>query len=142
MVPVSPRHQEPLPICQMKVHKICPLPVKSFTGQKEILDKMCQYFDNGHDDQHVFVLHGLGGSGKSQLAFKFLDNSKTDCRYDSFKNLRACSAAVLPRFFKNLIPKTSIMRFCDFVAMLTCCHLGAQQRATALVQSIPKMSKT
>ena len=85
MISVSPSLQHSLPIGQLKVHKICPLPVKFFTGRKEILDKMCQYFDNGHNDQHVFVLHGLGGSGKSQLAFKFLDNSKTDHRYDSFK---------------------------------------------------------
>ena len=86
MVSVSPRPQQSLPIGQLK-HKICPLPVKSFMGQKEILDKMCKYFDSGEKGQHVFVLHGLGGSGKSQLAFKFLEDSKTDHRYDFFKNL-------------------------------------------------------
>ena len=47
---------------------------------------MCKYFDSGHNGQHVFVLHGLGGSGKSQLAFKFLEDSKTDHRYDFSKN--------------------------------------------------------
>ena len=83
MVLVSPRSQQSLPIGWLKVHKICPLPVKSFTGQKKILDKMCQYFDSGQKGQHVFVLHGLGGAGKSQLAFKFLEDSKTDYRYDS-----------------------------------------------------------
>jgi hypothetical protein len=30
------------------------------------------YFRLDHDFQCVFVLHGLGGSGKSQLAFKFM----------------------------------------------------------------------
>jgi len=60
----------------VKEPKICPLPVKSFTGQTEILDKMSQYFDSDHKSQHVFVLHGLGGAGKSQLAFKFLENSQ------------------------------------------------------------------
>src|SRR6266581_9466936 len=87
MVSVSPRPQQFLPIGQLKVHKICPLPVKSFTGRKEILDKMCKYFDTGVKDQHVFVLHGLGGSGKSQLAFKFLEDSKNVHRYDLFKIL-------------------------------------------------------
>jgi len=48
---------------------------------------MCQYFDSGHKDQHVFVLHGLGGAGKSQLAFKFLEDSKAIHRYDSIKTL-------------------------------------------------------
>ena len=67
--------------------KMCPLPVLSFTGRKEILDKMCQYFDTDRKSQHVFVLHGLGGSGKSQLAFKFLEDSKTVQRYDSAKNI-------------------------------------------------------
>ena len=87
MVSVSPRPQQSLSIGQLKVHKICPLPVKFFTGRKEILDKMCQYFDTDQKDQHVFVLHGLGGSGKSQLAFKFLEDSRNNHRYDYSKNL-------------------------------------------------------
>jgi tRNA A37 threonylcarbamoyladenosine biosynthesis protein TsaE len=70
----------------MKMHKMCPLPVKSFTGRKDILDKMCQYFGSNGKSQHVFVLHGLGGAGKSQLAFKFLEDSQTDHRYDTPKN--------------------------------------------------------
>jgi hypothetical protein len=82
MVSVSPRPQQSLPIDQLKVHKMCPLPVKSFIGRKEILDKMCKYFDSGDKSQRVFVLHGLGGSGKSQLAFKFLEDSQTGHRYD------------------------------------------------------------
>ena len=73
---VSPRPPKSQPIGHLKVPKTCPLPVKSFTGRKEILDIMCQYFNSGHKSQHVFVLHGLGGSGKSQLAFKFLDDNQ------------------------------------------------------------------
>ena len=46
---------------------------------------MGQYFDTSSKDQYVFVLHGLGGSGKSQLAFKFLEDSKDVHRYDSAK---------------------------------------------------------
>jgi len=87
MVPVSPGPQQSLSIGQLKMHKICPLPVKSFIGRKEILDKMGQYFDTIYEDQHVFVLYGLGGSGKSQIAFKFLEGSKNNQRYDSSKNL-------------------------------------------------------
>jgi len=44
-------------------------------GRKEILDKMHRYFGSDCDSQHVFVLYGLGGSGKSQLAFKFVQES-------------------------------------------------------------------
>jgi hypothetical protein len=49
--------------------------VASFTGRKEVLDKMHEYFRSDCDFQCVFVLHGLGGSGKSQLAFKFVQES-------------------------------------------------------------------
>jgi len=65
--------------------KGCPLPVKSFIGRKEILDKMSQYLNSDHKSQHVFVLHGLGGSGKSQLAFKFLDDSQANQWYGFIK---------------------------------------------------------
>jgi len=67
------------------VLKICPLPVKIFTGRKEILDKISQYFYSSHKAQHVFVLHGLGGSGKSQLAFKFLEDSQANQWYGFIK---------------------------------------------------------
>jgi len=69
----------------LKVPKICPLPVSTFPGRKEILNKICDYFDSEHKSQHVFVLHGLGGAGKSQLAFKFLEDSKTVNQYDFLK---------------------------------------------------------
>ena len=46
---------------------------------------MSQYFYSGHKAQHVFVLHGLGGSGKSQLAFKFLENSQANQWYGFIK---------------------------------------------------------
>ncbi|KAJ7470004.1 P-loop containing nucleoside triphosphate hydrolase protein [Mycena galericulata] len=60
-----------------KDRKLCPLPVSSFTGRKDILQKMCHYFDSDRGSvQHIFVLHGLGGSGKSQLAFKFVHDSQ------------------------------------------------------------------
>ncbi|KAJ7470020.1 P-loop containing nucleoside triphosphate hydrolase protein, partial [Mycena galericulata] len=38
---------------------------------------MHHYFDHDLGSlQHIFVLHGLGGSGKSQLAFKFVHDSQ------------------------------------------------------------------
>ena len=85
MTSVSPGPQQSLSTGQLKMHKICPLPVKSFIGRKEILDKMGQYFDTSSKGQHIFVLHGLGGSGKSQLAFKFLEDSKNNHQYDASK---------------------------------------------------------
>jgi len=81
---VSSRLAQSQPTDHLKVVKISPLPVKSFTGRKEILDKMSQYFYSGHKAQHVFVLHGLGGAGKSQLAFKFLEDSQANQWYDFY----------------------------------------------------------
>jgi len=59
--------------------------VASFIGRKDILDKMRNYFDSNVAGQRVFVLYGLGGAGKSQLAFKFIEESKAkryiNCSY-------------------------------------------------------------
>ena len=66
----------------MKKSKLCPLPVASFTGRKGILDRMYRYFNSDGNFQRVFVLYGPGGSGKSQIAFKFLDESQANKRYD------------------------------------------------------------
>jgi hypothetical protein len=36
--------------------------------------------------RHIFVLHGLGGAGKSQIAYKFIEESQFDMhpsRYDA-----------------------------------------------------------
>ena len=84
---VSPKPPQFQSIGHLKVPKICPLPVKYFTGRKEILDKMHQYFNSGYKSQHVFVLHGLGGSGKSQLAFKFLDDAQINQWYSFFDEI-------------------------------------------------------
>ncbi|KAJ7470012.1 P-loop containing nucleoside triphosphate hydrolase protein [Mycena galericulata] len=74
--PQDHRNQSLGPV-MMKDHKPCPLPVSSFTGQRDILQKMHNYFDRDQGSvQHIFVLHGLGGSGKSQLAFKFVHDSQ------------------------------------------------------------------
>ena len=57
----------------------------SFIGRKDILDKLRKYFDSESASQRIFVLHGLGGAGKSQLAFKFIEESK-DKRYTNWSN--------------------------------------------------------
>ncbi|KAJ7644949.1 hypothetical protein FB45DRAFT_999807 [Roridomyces roridus] len=54
----------------------CPPASQIFQGRKEILDKMQQYFSQEPKKRRIFVLHGLGGSGKTQVALKFLDLTK------------------------------------------------------------------
>ncbi|KAJ7437969.1 hypothetical protein FB451DRAFT_1107983 [Mycena latifolia] len=53
----------------------CPPPTRIFHGRKTILDKMHQYFTQNMDKQCIFLLHGLGGAGKTQIALKFIEQS-------------------------------------------------------------------
>ncbi|KAJ7437338.1 P-loop containing nucleoside triphosphate hydrolase protein [Mycena latifolia] len=55
--------------------KICPPPSVRFTGREDILQQTMEYFNTRIGQQHIFLLHGLGGSGKSQIAFKFVEQS-------------------------------------------------------------------
>ena len=58
--------------------KRCPPPTPFFTGRKDILSQMHAYFSANLGKRHVFVLHGLGGAGKSQIAFKFVEECQVD----------------------------------------------------------------
>ncbi|KAJ7899142.1 FabD lysophospholipase-like protein [Mycena olivaceomarginata] len=57
--------------------KVCPAPSARFTGRGDILDKMLEYFSTNLGQRHTFLLHGLGGVGKSQIAFQFVMQSAT-----------------------------------------------------------------
>lgn len=51
-------------------------PTTVFTGREDILNQLDRYFSlkgPDKDKQHVFVLYGLGGAGKTQIALKFVD---------------------------------------------------------------------
>ncbi|KAG9120792.1 hypothetical protein FRC07_003570 [Ceratobasidium sp. 392] len=58
--------------------KSCPPPSTIFTGRADILTQMENYFmdDPQSNMRHVFVLHGLGGSGKTQIALKFVQKHR------------------------------------------------------------------
>ncbi|KAJ7437953.1 hypothetical protein FB451DRAFT_1378426 [Mycena latifolia] len=53
----------------------CPPPTRIFHGRKTILDKMHQYFTQNMQKQCIFLLHGLGGAGKTLIALKFIEQS-------------------------------------------------------------------
>ncbi|KZT38064.1 hypothetical protein SISSUDRAFT_1062274 [Sistotremastrum suecicum HHB10207 ss-3] len=58
--------------------KSCPLPSKIFTGRHDILQRMTSFFDPiSNKMRRVFVIHGVGGSGKTQTAYKFVDERKS-----------------------------------------------------------------
>ncbi|KAF8598129.1 TPR-like protein, partial [Ceratobasidium sp. AG-I] len=55
----------------------CPPPSHTFTGREDILERMRSYFfDASTTERRLFVLCGLGGAGKTQLALKFVDMHK------------------------------------------------------------------
>ncbi|KAF8595353.1 FabD/lysophospholipase-like protein [Ceratobasidium sp. AG-I] len=50
----------------------CPPPSRVFTGREDILEQMSNYFSGSTPlKRHLFVLAGLGGAGKTQLAVNF-----------------------------------------------------------------------
>ncbi|KAJ7931934.1 P-loop containing nucleoside triphosphate hydrolase protein, partial [Mycena leptocephala] len=53
----------------------CPLPSRIFHGRQAILDKMLEFFNQEIGKQHIYVLHGLGGAGKTQIGLKFINDS-------------------------------------------------------------------
>ncbi|KAJ7041740.1 hypothetical protein C8F04DRAFT_1176832 [Mycena alexandri] len=55
----------------------CPPPSRIFQGRQTILNKMHQFFTTDSGKQLIYVLHGLGGAGKTQIALKFIQESST-----------------------------------------------------------------
>ncbi|KAJ7478791.1 P-loop containing nucleoside triphosphate hydrolase protein [Mycena galericulata] len=53
----------------------CPPPSRIFHGRQDILGKMRHFFTSNMETQHIYVLHGLGGAGKTQIALKFINQS-------------------------------------------------------------------
>ena len=76
---MSKPEPEPKPILRQ-----CPSPLCTFTGQDDVLQQVELYFSNGEQMQHVFVLYGLGGGGKSQIAFKFIEQSQFGTKSSQF----------------------------------------------------------
>jgi transcriptional regulator with AAA-type ATPase domain len=60
------------------LYKSMPLSSRIFTGRKDYLDRLEQHFRQ-EDDQpprrKKFLLYGLGGTGKSQISIKFVEQS-------------------------------------------------------------------
>ncbi|KAJ7446596.1 hypothetical protein FB451DRAFT_1375880 [Mycena latifolia] len=50
----------------------CPPPTRIFQGRRRILDTIQGYFIQKQQTQKIFLLHGLGGAGKTQIALKFI----------------------------------------------------------------------
>ncbi|KAJ7115726.1 acyl transferase/acyl hydrolase/lysophospholipase, partial [Mycena epipterygia] len=65
-----------VPVSEPPVYlRVCPTATFRFTGRQDILEKMKEYFSMDVGRRHIFLLYGLGGAGKSQIAFKFVEIS-------------------------------------------------------------------
>ncbi|KAJ7830444.1 hypothetical protein B0H14DRAFT_2593350 [Mycena olivaceomarginata] len=67
---------EPPPPMKQGVNT-CPSPSRIFHGRKNILERMHSYFSETVGQQHIFLLHGLGGAGKTQIGLKFVQNTSS-----------------------------------------------------------------
>lgn len=56
--------------------KMCPLPTSLFVGRKELVQRGASYFLGDATNQKVFVLHGLGGAGKTQTALQIVKQTQ------------------------------------------------------------------
>ncbi|KAJ6487319.1 hypothetical protein DFH09DRAFT_1054217 [Mycena vulgaris] len=82
----------------------CPPPSQIFQGRQDILKKMDEYFSRAIGERHIYVLYGLGGSGKSQIGLKFLDmtNRHPTPRFTKQFFINASSLQTLDTAFKNI----------------------------------------
>ncbi|KAJ7112081.1 hypothetical protein C8R44DRAFT_741810 [Mycena epipterygia] len=74
----------PTPVVQV-LQRInnCSSPSRIFHGRQIILKQMHQYFMQTAGKPDVFLLHGLGGAGKSQIALKFIAESTSNSSIDT-----------------------------------------------------------
>ncbi|KAF7345915.1 FabD/lysophospholipase-like protein [Mycena venus] len=82
----------------------CPPPSQIFQGRQDILEKMVEYFSKHPGQRHIYILHGLGGSGKTQIALKFLEmmNRYQTPRFTKQFFINASSRQTLDTAFKNI----------------------------------------
>ena len=60
--------------------KLCPAATSIFTGREEILEKLLWYFhpETTIRGPRIFVITGLGGIGKTQIAYRFVEMAESD----------------------------------------------------------------
>ncbi|KAJ7694720.1 P-loop containing nucleoside triphosphate hydrolase protein [Mycena metata] len=77
----------------------CPPPSRLFCGRQDILDKVHHFFsDTG--SQHIYVLHGLGGAGKTLIALKFIKESSS--RFSDIFFIDTSTLATIQTGLKNI----------------------------------------
>ncbi|KAJ6484623.1 hypothetical protein C8R45DRAFT_1075104 [Mycena sanguinolenta] len=67
--------QNPEVVQGSRVMNHCPPASRNFHGRRTILDAMHQFFVQDTRKQKIYVLYGLGGAGKTQIALRFIEES-------------------------------------------------------------------
>ncbi|KAJ6547736.1 P-loop containing nucleoside triphosphate hydrolase protein [Mycena vulgaris] len=78
----------------------CPPPSRIFHGRQNILDKMHQFFTQDLNNQHIFLLYGLGGAGKTQISLKFIEESSS--RFTDIFLIDTSTAETIDTCLKNI----------------------------------------
>ncbi|KAJ7108904.1 hypothetical protein C8R43DRAFT_1079913 [Mycena crocata] len=90
----------PKPVRNRSVNN-CPSASRLFQGRTTILNQMCQYFSSHSETRNIFLLHGLGGSGKTQIALKFIEESAA--RFSDIFMVDTSSVDTIESAFKNIV---------------------------------------
>ncbi|KAF7341948.1 FabD/lysophospholipase-like protein [Mycena sanguinolenta] len=77
---VNTVHTSPAVVQGSQVINHCPPPSQIFHGRQDVLDSMHRFFSQDTRKQKRYVLYGLGGAGKTQIALKFIE------QWESFKD--------------------------------------------------------
>ncbi|KAJ7732769.1 P-loop containing nucleoside triphosphate hydrolase protein [Mycena olivaceomarginata] len=78
----------------------CPPLSRIFQGRRNILDKMHHFFTSKMGIQKIYVLHGLGGAGKTQIALKLINESSS--RFSDIFFIDTSTIATTDAGFKNI----------------------------------------
>ncbi|KAF7341073.1 TPR-like protein [Mycena sanguinolenta] len=90
--------QSKIQAAQMSNH--CPPPSRIFQGRRDILDKMQDFFTSSPRIQKIYLLHGLGGAGKTQIALKFIKDLSS--RFSDIFFIDTSTIATIDAGLKNI----------------------------------------
>ncbi|KAH8824307.1 hypothetical protein DL96DRAFT_1818071 [Flagelloscypha sp. PMI_526] len=82
--------------------RICPPPTEYFTGRDDHLHRLHKYYSTKTDSCHIGVLYGLGASGKTQIALKFIQQSLKRKRFTDVFFVDASDKMTLENDLKSI----------------------------------------
>ncbi|KAF8134735.1 P-loop containing nucleoside triphosphate hydrolase protein, partial [Mycena galopus ATCC 62051] len=85
----------------------CPPSSRVFYGRQPILNQMRSYFmQTTEKQQHIFLLHGLGGAGKTQIGLKFIQD--VSFHFSDMFYLDMSTTETIETGFKNMAIKKNV----------------------------------